>query len=328
MEENDNLIKEWEERVKQIPVAIIKNEESFAKYVKENGLSKNDLVILVTIIATSLPEFRDIDVVERCALTFGELLEWYEKTQTQFIIIHRCNYILHELMITVYDILEKEKRLRFTVKKNFLDAEKQWNIYVEPRRQKCEKTAWYTLQDHLRITNDFLTPKLEKVYESIRDYMIRLGWRDIEVKARIETALLLAKVARHSFNAFFKEFKDACGCDFSKCYAGSDLRTMVMHFAKMSDSLGFKTEADKYGLPDIKGFNVDANVRVRWAWSDFINNLQDEDLMDESARRAIELNPKVESDYKKVIEESEAKQMEESVEKLSEKFKVTKKEVI
>lgn len=324
MTDEEKLIKEWEERVKQIPVTTIKNEERLAKYVKDNGLTKEDLVVLLTIVGTSLPEFRNITVKPDSAITFGELLDFYDRSQAQFIIIHRCNYILHELMITVYDILEKEKRLRFTVKKNCQDAEKQYHAYVEPRRKRCERTAWCTLQDHLRITHDFLSPMLEKVYESIRDYMIRLGWRDVEVRARIEVALLLAKVARHSFNAFFKEFEDACGCDFSKCYTSSDLRGMVMHFAKMSDSLGFKTVPDKYGLPDLKGFDVDANVRVKWAWNDFINALQDEDLMDESARRAIELNPKVEADYKKVIEEAEAEQMEANAEKLSEKFKVTK----
>ena len=154
--------------------------------------------------------------------------------------------------------------------------------------------------------------------------MIRLGWRDVEVKARIEVAFLLGKVARHSFRAFFKEFEDASGADFSKCFADSDLQQMVKYFAMMAESLGLKTEPDRFGLPDIKGFDCDANVRVKWAWNDFIKDLQDNDLMDESALRAIELNPKTKADYERQLAEDAQKQLDDGIDKLSEKFKVTK----
>lgn len=188
-----------------------------------------------------------------------------------------------------------------------------------------EKEAWYTMQDHLRISYDILSPRLEKVYETIRDYMIRLGWKNIEVKARIETALLVAKVAKHSFRAFFKEFEESCGCDFSKGFEYADLHLMVKYFSQMSESLGFVMTKDRFGLPDIDNFDCDANQRVKWAWQDFIKDLQDNDLMDESALRAINLNPKVAEDYHKLIAEEEQQQMDKSVDKLSEKFKVTKK---
>ena len=131
-------------------------------------------------------------------------------------------------------------------------------------------------------------------------------------------------MANHSFNAFFKEFEDASGADFSKCFESSDLRQMVNYFAMMVESLGIKTETDKFGLPDIKGFDCDANVRVKWAWSDFIKDLQDNDLMDESALRAIELNPKTKADYERLLEEDAQKQLDDGLDKLSEKFKVTK----
>ena len=155
--------------------------------------------------------------------------------------------------------------------------------------------------------------------------MIRLGWKNIEVKARIETALLVAKVAKHSFRAFFKEFEESCGCDFSKFFEYADLHLMVKYFSQMSESLGFVMTKDRFGLPDIDHFDCDANQRVKWAWQDFIKDLQDNDLMDESALRAINLNPKVAEDYHKLIAEEEQQQMDKSVDKLSEKFKVTKK---
>ena len=312
------------EIVRAIPLSVLKDNSKMESWYKDNGYNEVELAAILTMVATSMPDFRLISVKPDTELTFGELRDFYERAQVQFIIIHRCNFLLHELMIEVYDLLEKEKRLRFMVKKNSQKAECIWDGYEKPRQKNTPKGAWFTLQDHLRITKDILQPRLDKVYETIRDYMIRLGWRDIEVKARIEVAFLLGKVARHSFRAFFKEFKDASGADFSKCFESSDLQQMVKCFAMMAESLGFKTETDKFGLPDIKGFDCDANVRVKWAWSDFIKDLQDNDLMDESALRAIELNPKTKADYERQLAEDAQKQLDDGLDKLSEKFKVTK----
>ena len=315
--------------VRAIPLSVLKDNSKLQSWYKESGYSKVELAAILTVIGTSMPCFKFSDLAENRkeqwhGLTFGELYDFYERAQVQFIIIHRCNYILHETMIAVYYLLERDKRLRFAVKKNHLEAEKQWRKYEEPRRKKTPKEAWYTLQDHLRITYDILSERLEKVYASIRDYMIHLGWKDIEAKARIEVCFLLAKVAHHSFNAFFKEFEDACGADFSKLFADSKLDMMVMYFTKMVEALGIKTDRDKYGQPDVKDFDSKKNLRVEWAWDDFINDLQDNDLMDESAIRAIDLNPKTKADYERQLAEDAQKQMEESVDKLSEKFKVNR----
>ena len=324
MNEKDTLIKEWEERVKSIPVTTIKNEDMLKKYVKDNGLTKEDLMVLLTIVATSLPDFMHIKVKPDAKITFGELLDWYEKAQVQFIIIHRVNAMIHEAMITVYELLERYRLLKFKAKKESNLAEEAWENYEGPRRKTTPREAWSTLQDHLRIANDMLRPRLEKVYESIRDYMIRLGWKDIELKARIEVAFLLAKVGKHSFSAFFKEFEKETGADFAKCFEFADMSAMEKHFAQMSDSLGFKTEKDRHGSFDIKGFDCNANQRVKWAWADFIKDLRDNDLMDESAVRAIELNPTIAEDYHRELEAEERRKMEAHAEELSKKYKVTK----
>lgn len=316
---------ELQKVVRAIPVATLKNEKKLESYFKEQGWNKIELAAVLTVVLTAVPDFRKITLSGENEITFGEFYDYHERAQVQFIIIHRVNYIMHQAMITVYDLLEKNGSLKFMVKKNHLEAEKVWRAYEEPRRKQMEKEAWYTMQDHLRISYDILSPRLEKVYEAIRDYMIRLGWKNIEVKARIETALLVAKVAKHSFRAFFKEFEESCGCDFSKGFEYADLHLMVKYFSQMSESLGFVMTKDRFGLPDIDNFDYDANQRVKWAWQDFIKDLQDNDLMDESALRAINLNPKVAEDYHKLIAEEEQQQMDKSVDKLSEKFKVTKK---
>lgn len=312
------------EIVRAVPLSVLKDNSKMQSWYKEKGYNKEELAAILTVVATSVPGFKKIYIKPDTEQTFGELYDFYERAQVQFIVVHRVNYLMHKLMIEVYNLLHKEKRLRFMVKKNSKKAEDFWDGYDKPRSQSKSEDAWQTFHDHMRITKDILQPKLDKVYEAIRDYMIRLGWRDIEVKARVELVFLLGKVARHSFRAFFKEFEDASGADFSKCFENSDLQQIVKYFAMMAESLGIKTEADKFGLPDIKGFDCDANVRVKWAWSDFIKDLQDNDLMDESALRAIELNPKTKADYERILEEDAQKQLDDGLDKLSEKFKVTK----
>lgn len=317
---------ELTEIVRSIPFSVLRNTAKMAQWCMEREYTNIEIANILTFAGVAIPLYRELDFVEKpqSTLTFGEVCDMYDRAQVQFVIITRCNYLLHQSMIAVYDLLESQKRLRFMVKKHSQRAEEVWDGYEKPRQRTCEKSAWYTLQDHLRITQDILQPYLDKVYESLRDYFICFGWKDIEVKARIELALLLAKVCRHSFKAFFKDFKDACGVDFAPLFKSADLSQMVRYFTMMVESLGFKTETDEFGLPDIKGFNP-TPIRVKWAWKNFIKDLQDNDLMDESALRAINLNPKTKADYELQLAEDAQKQLDEGIDKLSEKFKVTKK---
>lgn len=314
---------ELTEIARSIPLSVLKDNSKMESWYKENGYNEVELAAILTVVATSMPDFRLISVKPDTEQTFGELYDFYERAQVQFIVIHRVNYLLHYLMFEVYELLIKEKRLKFMVKKNKQKAEELWDGYESPRFKSMTIEAWSTFHDHMRITKNILQPRLDKVYEAIRDYMIWLGWRDVELKARIEIVFLVGKVAYHSFRAFFKEFEDASGADFSKCFESSDLQQMVEYFAKMAESLGFKTETDKFGLPDINGFNP-IPIRVKWAWNNFIRDLQDNDLMDESALRAIELNPKTKADYERQLAEDAQKQLDDGIDKLSEKFKVTR----
>lgn len=315
---------ELSELANAIPVNAIRDNRKLADYVKEHGLSNMQLAGALTYIGLKLPQLRMIDVAKDSEITFGQLYEYFERAETNFIILHRVNFLVHQSMIAVYDLLEKENRLRFAVKKHSKDAERAWKEYEEPRRKKTEQTAWFTMQDHFVIMEDMLSEHVEKVYATIRDHMIQIGWRDIEVKGRIELAFLMVKCARHSFRAFFKEFEDASGADFSKCFKYADMDVMVKSFARMTEALGIKVETDRFGFYDIAGLHADKCHRVAWAWDDFIKALRDEDLMDESAKQAMEYNPKIKEVYQNAVEESERKEFEESVEKMGEKFKVTK----
>lgn len=307
-----------------VPVKVLRNEKLLAQYVREHGLSDIELAQIITYVAILIPEFRVIDIEQGKDITFGELYDFYERARLNIIIIHRVNYLVHHCMITVYDLLEREKRLRFGMKKHSQNAEKAWKAYEEPRRKEIEPDTWFALQDYFVVMEKMLSSRIEKVYAALRDHFIQMGWRDIEVKGRIELALLMVKCARHSFKGFMKEFKDACGADFSRCFDAYDMTTMAKSFVRMTEALGIKIETDKFGLIDIAGINIDKCPRVTWAWDDFIDGVRNEELMNTAAIQAFGYNPKVEAEYLKVLEEESRKEMEESFEKLGEKFKVTK----
>ncbi len=312
------------ELIKGVRVSDFRDKDTAAEFCKKNGFSPLDFVSILAITSAYIPEMPLITIPKDSTITFGELHDFYEKSRVNFIIIHRVNFIIHQCMIEVYDLLEKENKLRFTAKKFYLKAESSWMEYQEPRRKSTESSAWYTLQDHLRITHDALSPRIEKIYETTRDFMIRMGWRDVELKGRIEVALLILKVHHHSFVAFFKDFKDECGADFSRCFTNDKMDNMGKFFANMCEVLGIKLSKDKYGLYDVAGFDVEKSQRVKWAWDDFIQDLRNDDLMDQTAKQAIELNPSVNENYQKEINEAEQNQIRENMDKLQERFKVTK----
>ena len=294
------------------------------EFQKEHDLLDLELMAMMASSAAYVPNMAYITIKKDSDITFKELHDAMERVQVNFIIVRRVNYILHQAMITVYDYLEKYNKLRFTVKKHYLSAEGEWTKYDEARRKVIEKTAWYTLQDHLRITNDFLQPRIEALYAAVRDHMIRLGWRDVELKGRIEVVFLLFKMARSTYLAYFKDFYDETGADFSKLYQGDAMDGMTKWFVQMVNVLGVKTFKSDGGYYDILGYEGKNNQRVEWAWDDFINDVRDDDLMDEAAKKAIELNPEAQKEYSQVLEESEKEQLDKEVDKLSDKFKVTK----
>ena len=320
---SDNIKREEEELleyIKNLPVNDLKDVKRLAERLIKDNVTGGELAAVLMVVGLSCPDFALIKADPKSEITFGELLEYYDRAKMQFIIINRVNHLVHEAMNRVYDILEKEHRMRFAVKKFHKDAERNWNDYIRPRELATPKEAWFTLLDHLSLMQEMMNVYIERLYVCLRDYMIRLGMRDVELLARVEIAFLIGKVAVHSFRAFFKEFEDACGLDFSLCYSGDNMQTMVKTFARMAESLGIKVGTDKYDLYEIADFDFEKNMLCKKAWDDFIDALQDEDMMDDTALKAIEMNPTVAEDFHKEVEKEERQQMEASIGRLGEKY--------
>ena len=193
------------------------------EFIKAHNLTEDEFMAMMVSSAAYVPNMSAMSIKKDSDITFEQLHDALDRVQVNFIIVRRVNYVLHQTMIEVYDYLEKYNKLRFTTKKMYLKAEGEWQRYHNSRRKIIEKSAFYTLQDHLRITYDFLEPRKEKVYEAVRDYLIRLGWKDIELKGRIEVVYLMYKMARSTFLAYFKDFYEETTVDFTALYAGDSM---------------------------------------------------------------------------------------------------------
>lgn len=314
------------ELAKQIPFRILKDPRLFVPWARGQRLALRDAYSILAWSNSMRDFLKGVDPVGD--VTYDEVQQAAELAQTQSIILQRVNYLLHEQMFIVYDLLENANRMRFMVKKHYLRAEDCYAKYERPRQRNTEVTAWSTLQDHLRLAADALQPRLQRVYEAARDRMIFLGLKDIELRSRIVVALTVGKVQHLSFNHFFDDFKRDCHCDLRRLYADDDLLPMTQAFADMVQALGIGVTTDKTGMPVLRDFDIDQSVRTGWAWQSFMRDLRDVDLMDETAKQAIDLNPKVQQDYYAVLHEEEERlrqqQQAEMADRLAERFKVTK----
>lgn len=307
---------------KNLSVRIMKQPYLLARFCHDNELSLEDGLAVQMWVITQFPFLKDIET--RGDVPYSEAVSFFEQARVNTIVIHRVNFILHECMVQVYDALERDRRLVFGVKKAMGNAERLWDAYMGVHRRAIERTAWYTMQDHLRLAHDAVSPFKEKVYESIRDYMISLGYRDVEIKARCAVVFLMAKVCGHSFRHFFEQFEDESGVDYSRCFSEDDMQPMVGRFEDLCTTIGIRTAKDAYGYYCIKDFDPEKSLRCRSAWDAFIRALRDDDLIDEAAKDAIALNPEMQEEYQHILEEEERKAMASEIDRLGGKFKVTK----
>lgn len=310
---------------RDMPVRIMQSPHALLGYCIDKKLGVSDSLIILTWVASQFPFLNDIKV--STDVSYDIAVRYYRQAQTNTIILHRVNYILHEAMVVLYNTLEKDGRLRYGTKKAVSETEKIWDEYLSRRRESVDGVAFGTMLDHLRLANDAVRPFLERVYQSIRDNMISLGWRDVETKAWCEVVFLMAKVSGHSYRQFFDDFRKESGVDYSGCFGGIKMDAMVSRFDNVCSLTGVRTEKDSFGYYTLAGYNPENCQRFRQAWKCFINALRNDDLMDETAQHAISLNPEVQREYQQALEEENSRQVSESIGKLSEKFNVIKGKV-
>lgn len=313
----------------QTPVRAMKDAAVLADYATEQHWGKLDATAVLQATGACRMWLKEIDVDDDCTLTYNEARELAVNIPVLSVIMHRPNAVMHDLMLRVSDILDDRGRLRFAVKKEHLRSEEAWTAYTRDYHQRFkERTAWFTLQDHLRIYSDAMMPAAERVYEALRNRLIALQWREVELSARIELALRMSRVCQVTYRQFFDDIRREKGIDFRRMFAAFDLQPVADHFRAMCSQAGFPTADDAHGTPHLRGFEHDESPRVGWAWKKFMTDLRDDTTQDKTAEQAINLNPELAEELRQRIEaEQEAqkqREMEEGFKALEEKYKVTK----
>lgn len=311
------------------PVRAMKDLALLADFATEQHWSAFDTMAVLQAAGLCRTWLKEIDVDDTCTLTYDETRELATNVGVLSVTLHRPNAVMHDLMLRVADMLDDRGQLRFAVKKEHLRSEEAWTAYTKDYRQRfADLTSWYTLQDHLRIYSDAMMTAAESVYEALRNRLIALQWREVELSARIELALRMSRVCQVTFLQFFGDIRREKGIGFQRMFAAFDMQPVTGHFRAMCSQAGFPTATDAQGTPHLRGFENDQSPRVGWAWKKFMADLRDEDMQDKTAKQAINLNPELAEECRQRIEaeqeEQKQRDMEEGFKQLEEKYKVTR----
>ena len=300
-----------------LPISLMKNPHALAGYCYNHGLSVSDSQILMGWVVTQFPFLEKIHT--KGLETYGEVSKIYDNVRVGFIIIHRLNYFVHTIMTMIYDVLEKDGRKKFKVKKSISDIERKWDANRHMHFADIERSAWSTFNDHLFLSYNAIAKNIDRVYVSVRDKMIRDGLRDVELKAWCQVLFLMGKVMGHSYKAYFLDFEKEYKIDFSKCFSNDDMYWMVEDFNGVCKLLGVETERDAYGYLCVKGVGEDYHFKK--AWKELMDTIKNDDVMDQTAESAIGLNPDMQKEYHEIVAEKDKEMFAET---LGWKYKVKK----
>jgi hypothetical protein len=93
----------------------------------------------------------------------------------------------------------------------------------------------------------------------------------------------------------------------------------------MCEQMGVRFTKDKDSDYVLVGIDIDKSVRVEGAWNAVVAIITDTDIMDETAQKAIELNPETEKDYKAYMEIAEKQAIEKMLDSADGNFKIIRK---
>lgn len=264
-------------------------------------------------------------------LTLSEFYNVRKKTGEEFIHIHRLNYMTYRLLMEFCDWLDDRKMLTFNVKGYWKKIERTFNEYQNKHKTMIDKSAWMTIQDHVRLASDEVMPFIPSVESAIRDYLIQHrkdmlaeGQKDdITILTRIQTCLLFCAATRNTYQNFFRNVIDGYGVDLSRDFCFAELSSIIRNFVSMSEQMGVRFCKDKDGDYVLKGVTIDRSIRVESAWNAIVSVVTNEDIMDDTALRAINMNPETKADYEKIIAKIEERDVKSALVGLSDKFKVS-----
>lgn len=268
---------------------------------------------------------------EGLKLTLRTLYDVDQKFGEDSINLHRTNYMTYRVLDMVYNWMIDKKLFKGNAKKYWKKIYNTFKNYQTEHKSRIDQSSFMTVIDHERIAFSYIEPRLEPLEIAIRDYLIqhRSGIKesgqkdDITLLTKTYVGLMFCTALRNTRSEFFERFEKAFGIDFTTEYKWANINDIGRNFVWMMEQLGIKFVKDKDGDIVLKGVNVDNSCRVQSEWKSIVNIVTDEELMDETALQAINLNPKTKADYERVVAEAEEQMLVQAMGDLSSKFKVS-----
>ena len=291
----------------------------------------NDVAIAVIYIRN---EFINYRFSEKGYKLTVEKFYWMRKIASDdFIQIHRVNHLAYRMIQNLADWLDDKNMLNFSAKHFWNVNEAIFDRYQKEHAKRCAtKEAWITVQDHTLIVYNSIEMYLEPLENAMRDYLIQkrseliaAGQKDdIIMIAKTYTVLIFLAVMRNTRNHFFENLYNNHGFDISSDFTYANLDNMFGNTIGMMKVFGVKFVKDKEGDYVPAGVDIAQSVRVDSIWKKIVRIMTDEDLMDQMAIEAINLNPAVKKDYEELVSKQNQAELDAAVERLKDQYRVNK----
>jgi hypothetical protein len=309
-----------------------------AGFAESMGIPQQE-AIAAMIVWGQIRHFRYTD--EGVKLTIRELKDIAESVRMRFIRQHAINYAAYYVIESFYDWLNDKKLIaRYSKTEGYWrKLNREFGKYKQYAVGQNERVSKMLFMDYVNQAFGNIESKIEPMEVAIRDYLIQhrsdmvaSGQKDdIQTIQKVAVCLYFLSFMQHHFYDFFLGFIKEYGVDLSVEFQYADLRKMTLNFIFMCEAQGIKFRTVCGNEKNLVGVDVENSVRVNAAWNAIVDTINDDELSDETARKAIEMNPDAEEEYNDLFAEIETerdekkrKEMEEGFKMLEEKYKVTK----
>lgn len=217
-----------------------------------------------------------------------ETLKYYNDAVERFSMMHILNGIAHSETLKAIDIIDDRNKRKFLVKKYLKKYEARYEDYERFMKIHMEKSAWYLMQDYVRVCWTKIEPRVTMLRIACQEYLDKHNVANADLLAQAEASLLMWQIACDTFFLYFKTYKDMCGVDFTH-----DFKYAEMHICH--DSWMMVAEELAKGLV---GIDFGDDKRCVDCWNALKNTLDNHDFFNEGALKAITLNKGLLDKYK------------------------------
>lgn len=301
-----------------------------SKLGHEKAGVEQQVAIAAMYVAKELRQYRFTTAGSQ--LTLKSFYALRKNVGDEFIHIHRINYMTWWAIEEMHDWMEDKKLLTTNVNKYWRLVERAFTIYQDLHFKLMDVTSWRTVQDHVRLAANLINPLKEPLEISIRDYLIQkrkpmvaAGQKDdITLLSKVGVCLLFCAALRNTRQNFFAMVTQKYGIDLSIDFKYADVSSMSRNFVWMMEQLGVRFVKDKDGDFALLGIEFDKSVRVEANWNSIVSIVTDDNLMNEMALEAINMNPKAKADYEAIVAKEEQAELDDALGDLGSKFKIGK----